>query len=1007
MARTDLARLKAEVSLLGVARELGLEVEERGGRHWARCPFHGDDAKPSLQLDEAKGLWNCFGCPSGASGGDVIRLVERVRRVGFADAVALLRERGSGAVGSGAGSGAGDRDGGAAPLARIELAEGLAAGASPEERRSHLLGAMDGLYRKSLWCSGAARRYLGRRGLGDGVLCDRFGLGYCDGSLARKVAAEEERRAELQALGVLNARGNESLYQCITVALRDERGAVTSIYGRSITAARHHYLRGPRRGLVNGGAFGRERTVILTEAIFDALTLLRHGFENAVPLYGTQGFTACHRAAIAASASLELVVLAFDNDASGREASAAIGREVAALGKSVLAVELPEASNDVNDFFTAGGTRGGFEALLAEAREVPEARGPRAPTSPARTSPASGNGRPGNGSAPPRPADKEPAASPEKRSPSSSLPPPSAVARDERAAGEPVAPVAPGAIAAPSEPGAIAARDAIAAPDTTGTGRPAELGVFDEQRIAAELGGLRYEIRGRPRGSAALGTLRATILVRGERGSHLDRIDLCQARARRRYAREGAEELVAVQPRAIERDLLRLVEVVSWVLAEEERRAASGGVEARAAMTVEERASAEGLLEAPDLLERAVRDLDALGYVGEERNKKIALLVAVSRLLDKPLAAIFSSASGAGKSRLAELVAELTPPEDVSVFSRITPAALYYMESGIEHKLLVIDEREGSDAADYSIRSLQTRGKLSLAVPVKDPASGKMRTQCFEIEGPVAYMESTTRARLNPENENRCYLLHLDESPEQTARIQAAQRTAIAAGGLGRRRREALIGRWRNAQRLLERLGVLVPFAAQLTFPDKWVRARRDHERLLALISASALLHQRRREVRALDGRRVVVAAVEDYRVAHELTADAVALAQSDASKGALGLLATVWERAEAIAERTGLQAAAVSFTRRELRDWSGRPDTTVRRLLGELCDLEYLVASGRAGQGKLVRYRLNAAAARGEATAAVLLAPEELQRRLAAGRGASGRGAASKGARAAKGARA
>ena len=63
------------------------------------------------------------------------------------------------------------------------------------------------------------------------------------------------------------------------------------------------------------------------------------------------------------------------------------------------------------------------------------------------------------------------------------------------------------------------------------------------------------------------------------------------------------------------------------------------------------------------------RDVDALGYVGEETNKRLLYLVAVSRKLDDPLSAIVLSQSGAGKSGLTEVIERLCPPEDV-VLSR-------------------------------------------------------------------------------------------------------------------------------------------------------------------------------------------------------------------------------------------------------------------------------------------------------------------------------------------------
>ena len=46
---------------------------------------------------------------------------------------------------------------------------------------------------------------------------------------------------------------------------------------------------------------------------------------------------------------------------------------------------------------------------------------------------------------------------------------------------------------------------------------------------------------------------------------------------------------------------------------------------------------------ASDLLDQAARDIDALGYVGEEMNKRLLYLVAVSRKLEDPLSAIVLS----------------------------------------------------------------------------------------------------------------------------------------------------------------------------------------------------------------------------------------------------------------------------------------------------------------------------------------------------------------------------
>ena len=154
-------------------------------------------------------------------------------------------------------------------------------------------------------------------------------------------------------------------------------------------------------------------------------------------------------------------------------------------------------------------------------------------------------------------------------------------------------------------------------------------------------------------------------------------------------------------------------------------------------------------------------------------------LVAISRKLPDPLSAVILSQSGAGKSGLTEVIERLTPPEDVVLLTRLTPQSLYYTAPGfLDQKLVIVEERNGSVEADYSIRVLQSRKKLIAAVPVKDPATGSMRTKVFTVEARAAFIEATTAGSLNHENATRCFELTMDESVAQTRRIHERQRLA-------------------------------------------------------------------------------------------------------------------------------------------------------------------------------------------------------------------------------------
>ncbi|MEK7862845.1 MAG: DNA primase, partial [Chloroflexota bacterium] len=268
-------------------------------------------------------------------------------------------------------------------------------------------------------------------------------------------------------------------------------------------------------------------------------------------------------------------------------------------------------------------------------------------------------------------------------------------------------------------------------------------------------------------------------------------------------------------------------------------------------LTPAEREEALAFLRSPDLLGRIVADMEELGYVGEEHNKLIGYLVGVSRKDRYPLSAVVLSQSGAGKSALAEAIEKLTPPEDVLLFSRLTPQALYYMErTALVHKLVIIEERHGAAAADYPIRVLQSRQSLTQAVPVKDPATGNIRTKLLTVDGPIAYIETTTDATIHPENATRVFELFLDESRAQTVRVHALQKRAKRESQEARAKRiDGIRRRHHNAQRLLEPIEARVPFSDHLRFPADSLRTRRDHPRFLNLIAGVAYLHQKQRQV--------------------------------------------------------------------------------------------------------------------------------------------------------------
>jgi DNA primase len=469
-----------------------------------------------------------------------------------------------------------------------------------------------------------------------------------------------------------------------------------------------------------------------------------------------------------------------------------------------------------------------------------------------------------------------------------------------------------------------------------------------EEAAIFQNGSASYKVRGGMGGLGNGGNMKVIVTASagenhgGATRSHTDRLDLYASRSRKAFAATAAGRL-ELDAEKIEAHLVELLDRL-----EKLRETTAQTSEVREEMSEAQRAAALKLLNSPDFFDTLSKHIEAVGYVGEDRNKKLTYVICSSRRLPKPLSGIVRSQSGAGKSYLMECVAELMPPEDVHFFSRLTPQALYYLErDALQHKLLIVDERNGSEESEYPIRTLQTRKVLKLAVPVKDPNSGRIKTETLEILGPISYMESTTSHKVNPENENRCFEIYLDESDAQTRAIFAAQRQSRTLGGWKiERLKEKVRTLHHHAQRLLRPLKVIIPYVDLLEFPQSWLRGRRDHDRFLSLIEGIAFLHQYQRKIGEDNDREYIEASIEDYAHAYDLAQSIFANTLGDLPKPVTDLLDQIRKMGK------------TEFTRRDVREFTKLPDHLVKRQMRTLEDLEYVSVS-RSPSGGSFRYRL------------------------------------------------
>jgi hypothetical protein len=370
-------------------------------------------------------------------------------------------------------------------------------------------------------------------------------------------------------------------------------------------------------------------------------------------------------------------------------------------------------------------------------------------------------------------------------------------------------------------------------------------------------------------------------------------------------------------------------------------------------MPPDEARDALDLLRDPNLIGRIVGDLEHCGMVGEAFNKLAAYLAIVSRKLASPLAILVQSSSSAGKSTLMDTILAMAPPEDVIQLSNLTSQALYYLPpDALRHKTLAICEDQGLAEAAYALKLLQSDGRLTHATVAK-AVDGRAVTQFHCVEGPVQLFLTSTSQTIDEELLNRCLVLAVDESREQTHAIQQLQRLLQSRSGLEKRREASgLQALHRNAQRLLRPLVVTNDLDATLPFPCERTRHRRDHAKYLSLIQAIALLHQHQRTLHVDEsGTESIAVEPSDIALANRLIDKLLKQSNNELPPQSQRCLESLQGFVQSHCQRDRLTPPEFRFTRRSFREQSGWTDNQLRVHFQRLIDLEFLrVHRGRQG---------------------------------------------------------
>jgi hypothetical protein len=220
-----------------------------------------------------------------------------------------------------------------------------------------------------------------------------------------------------------------------------------------------------------------------------------------------------------------------------------------------------------------------------------------------------------------------------------------------------------------------------------------------------------------------------------------------------------------------------------------------------------------------------------------------------------------------------------------------------------------------------------------------------MVTHEYRVEGPVMIILTTTAVEIDEELLNRCIILTVDESREQTKRIHQLQRDEETLDGFLRKlQKDKILVLHRNAQRLLRPLHVINPYAKKLTFLDDRTRTRRDQKKYLVLIRAIALLHQHQREIKLADGKQYIEVTLEDIMTANRLAGEVLGRSLDELPPQTRRLLRLLHEMVSEECRKHEIARADYRFSRREVRQRMGWSDTALKVHLHRLEEMEYLL---------------------------------------------------------------
>lgn len=253
-------------------------------------------------------------------------------------------------------------------------------------------------------------------------------------------------------------------------------------------------------------------------------------------------------------------------------------------------------------------------------------------------------------------------------------------------------------------------------------------------------------------------------------------------------------------------------------------------------------------------------------HVGDSKTKVLTVtLLASSKRKNHEQSIIIQKQSSAGGSNLQNSSLEYF--DNKVKLTRMTAAYLDRSEIDYSGKILAIGEMSGFDSSSASLRQKLSEGKTELATTDKDD-KGRIITNILRTEGRPTLITTTTSFEIHPEFENRCWILGINETQDQTKAInkfQFSKDTFEFEDWVPDKRIKNFI----NSD-ILKDWKIINPFSEILgnNFPCDNVTARRDSKRFADLTTTITYLYQYQRIQIKTKNQTYILTAFEDLQLA-------------------------------------------------------------------------------------------------------------------------------------------